>query len=797
MATSGSSYHSFARHRIVAEWSTQSQNISGNYSMVTGKLFLQSMDAYGAIYASAQGAVNIWLNGQKQSGTNSSQVSANQKKLLLAKDWKVGHNANGTKTFPMSGNYNVNVTFAGVYYGVRTVNDFNGTLNTIPRHSSLNAVPTFTPPNGCSVSITRNSNFTHGLTFWVQNTASPTLTNDAHWTWIADLSNVATSGTFNFNASQMKTIAARMNQYKPGGGQIQGKVKLWTNGVSGLSAQRTVQINVPTAGSPNPSNVTLKAGNVLNCWMSNRNSSSRFTYDYRLDCAGWSRTWTNTRADLAHPLTQDDVNQMQSRFIAATSNGAKITITSKLDGQQFRATTEKYFTVYVDTSLSSPTANTTFTFLDTNSKSIAITGSNQKMMQNVSTMQVTVPSSALAARGYGQLKKVEVSFGGVNSSRDYASGNMVFNLGEVKTGATGALVVKVTDSRGLTGSNSKSVTVLPYQFPVSDATVTRKNSFEAEVTIQGNIVYSVLSGTPYKISGVSYQIGYGTITPIAFTEIRPGVAALTPMKFDVNIADTALIKIYITDNIGTFSRQYTLSKGKPILFINSFSESVSIGNLTGASYSGTLPGVLEIEAERYHTTGKTGIQMNNSDISGINGLWFSTDVMNNNGEGLHFLRSGAEANVTKSDGFYDHMYMRDGSLYINSDSQIAFTVSPNGDRLAFPRGPVLWQGGWWMTGSQTVTPTKNLTDCRNGWCLIFNKYIGGVSTPTADIGMYFISKDILHVAGSGLGMRAVYGGYGDKVEQKYLIVSNTQITGNNGNDTVRGSQSIMTRVCEW
>ncbi len=36
--------------------------------------------------------------------------------------------------------------------------------------------------------------------------------------------------------------------------------------------------------------------------------------------------------------------------------------------------------------------------------------------------------------------------------------------------------------------------------------------------------------------------------------------------------------------------------------------------------------------------------MNNSDISGLNGLFFSNDVMDNDGEGLHFIKSGKDVN---------------------------------------------------------------------------------------------------------------------------------------------------------
>ena len=121
MATSGEKYTAFARHRLNCRWSINRQDIAGNYTIVTGFLYLQSMDGYGAISASAVGQAQVTINGQKQTENATSQLSAHQNKLLLAKDYRVGHNNDGSKTTTVSGSYFVNVTFAGVYYGTISV----------------------------------------------------------------------------------------------------------------------------------------------------------------------------------------------------------------------------------------------------------------------------------------------------------------------------------------------------------------------------------------------------------------------------------------------------------------------------------------------------------------------------------------------------------------------------------------------------------------------------------------------------------------------------------------------------
>jgi len=166
MASSGSTYVSFARHRLVFEWNIAYQSIPSNSSAITGKLFLQSMDGYGAMYAPASNAGSMTINGERRTWTNSSDLSANQKKLLFAGDWTIPHNADGTKSFSFSATYNINVTFNGVFYGNITVSG-SGTLNTIPRTSSISVSPsTINFGDKTRIHINRASgSFTHTLTF--------------------------------------------------------------------------------------------------------------------------------------------------------------------------------------------------------------------------------------------------------------------------------------------------------------------------------------------------------------------------------------------------------------------------------------------------------------------------------------------------------------------------------------------------------------------------------------------------------------------------------------------------------
>ena len=200
MASSGSKAHAFARHRLIYEWNIAFQNIPSNNSTVTCKVFLQSVDQYGAMYAPAVNHGYVTLNGERKNFTATSDLSAYQKKLLFAANWVVGHNADGTKDFKVTCSYNVNVTFAGVFYGVTVWEGF-GTLNTIPRTSSVSISPaTINFGDKTKIHINRASgSFTHTLTFqWHGNNntfASKINYVDYDFTPSIDLSRYIPNGT--------------------------------------------------------------------------------------------------------------------------------------------------------------------------------------------------------------------------------------------------------------------------------------------------------------------------------------------------------------------------------------------------------------------------------------------------------------------------------------------------------------------------------------------------------------------------------------------------------------------------
>jgi hypothetical protein len=120
----------------------------------------------------------------------------------------------------------------------------------------------------------------------------------------------------------------------------------------------------------------------------------------------------------------------------------------------------------------------------------------------------------------------------------------------------------------------------------------------------------------------------------------------------------------------------------------------------------------ESPANRSMGSGLYGIDMNNSDIVGINGIFFN-DAIDGNGEGVCFLKSGASnGSMTVTD--YNKLYLTTtGDIAVNNIYQ----------------GMTLWTGSAYMHDTQSATlkiegtgAVVSIRDCPTGVVLRWERY---------------------------------------------------------------------------
>jgi len=193
MALAGSITQLFQTYwQLVLEWSA-TQSIANNTSTITANLYLQSFG--GTISSSANKTAHINIDGTTYTKNDVNiNLSRDQKKLLFTATRTISHNPDGTKTFTLSGDCQINATLDGVYVGTVYLPQISFTLNTI-RASSISSFPNFTIGSPFTVTISRHSDtFTHKLTLKAGSVV------------VKEVTGVGTSYQFNLTTAEQDKI---------------------------------------------------------------------------------------------------------------------------------------------------------------------------------------------------------------------------------------------------------------------------------------------------------------------------------------------------------------------------------------------------------------------------------------------------------------------------------------------------------------------------------------------------------------------------------------------------------------
>ncbi|EPI39322.1 hypothetical protein [Enterococcus faecalis] len=116
--------------------------------------------------------------------------------------------------------------------------------------------------------------------------------------------------------------------------------------------------------------------------------------------------------------------------------------------------------------------------------------------------------------------------------------------------------------------------------------------------------------------------------------------------------------------------------------------------------------------------------------------------------------------------------------------------------LKVPTADELWAGGVFMNGSQTVTPKKKLSECANGWLIVFSNSENDASTKTEFQYLFVHKRHLKKYSATGIVFpTANYNG--TKIGVKYLYITDTNIKGNDLNGNAANKFKIMTEIYEW
>jgi hypothetical protein len=278
-------------------------------------------------------------------------------------------------------------------------------------------------------------------------------------------------------------------------------------------------------------------------------------------------------------------------------------------------------TVYSAAEFAPVFPSTSVTYADTNTAITAVTGNDQWIVQNKSTLTVTI-TEATAQQG-ATISQYVVNVNGTIYTYTAAG---VKNLGTYPGNSTFNLNVTAVDSKGIQTTVTKSVTVQAYTAPyITDANmhINRQNGFGSTTTIQQTFTYFSVGGTNSIQTRQSRykRADQADTTYTAWTAITSGT--VYTYILDNSYAwtyQTRAFDLITTDgNIQT----WTVPKGQPLMKFDPSLVAVGIGGQPTLGYTAYVEFMLDLSSNGI--TGNTAKYFSNTFFPIGTPIWGSAD----------------------------------------------------------------------------------------------------------------------------------------------------------------------------
>lgn len=214
------------------------------------------------------------------------------------------------------------------------------------------------------------------------------------------------------------------------------------------------------------------------------------------------------------------------------------------------------------------------TYQDTNSTITSITGNNQWIVRNKSTLRITLNSlnalkGATLSSAVVNLNGNDYPFSGISGS---SKSSVSLNIGTLNISSNINATITLKDSRGFSSVYTKEIIILDYQDPYSTITLARLNNFYTQCNLEVDCTYSSLNNKnsitiQWQAKKVS-DSSYGSLTTIQNN---------TSTTINLDNSYQWNVRIVTTDRLGT-SIPYVLfvDKGIPLFFVDKDKNSIGI-----------------------------------------------------------------------------------------------------------------------------------------------------------------------------------------------------------------------------
>ena len=569
-------------------WTSISNGSAANTSNVTAKLYIRKDPTTTTEPTYGHWTFRLTINGSTY-GTTTWYGSVGQSYVNIASYTlnNVAHNADGSKSITISGS--CTGPSGTSMSGYTASGSGTAVLDKIPRYATV--TQSNTEKTETTITIRWASNSTIDYVWYKIGSGS----------WTAVGSTNASSGTYTISGRAANTAYTIYTRVRRKDSQL-------TTDSSALSVTTYAYPYCTTA--PNfviGNSVTLSFYNPL---------KRQFTFSIvangtELTDSDWKTTGTS--------YTGLAATGTQSRLYATIPNAKSATYNVNVTYGSV-VSTETGGTYSVNTTTNAPGV-TGLTYADANATTTAITGNDQLIIQNKSTVRYTVTGAA--AKNSATVASVKVTVNGLTytltaSGSNYVGGNAVINSASNVTATA-----TVTDSRGLTATTTVTVQMLDWMKPTAIINMQRLNNFYSTTNITVDADYSSLDGK--NMITITYRAGVqGSGAYTVSGTLRDNVQG----SFEADNKQNWSVQVTVQDLFDSTTYTLSLGRGIPIVFYDVDKSSVGIN--TFPSHDNSIEGL--------------DIYMNKVGIMGIKATLGSTEDLNDiTAQGIYYQPRDAYA----------------------------------------------------------------------------------------------------------------------------------------------------------
>lgn len=344
--------------------------------------------------------------------------------------------------------------------------------------------------------------------------------------------------------------------------------------------------------------------------------------------------------------TSKKITPTASTIYALTPNSNSITLRYILTTTQGSYTTTNYKDCNFSVTNSNPTFSN-FTYQDTDSTVVALTGNNQTIVKGYSNVKGIVSTANKAtANNSAKMSKYRLSIGESTAEVAYSSSAEVSVT--IANVSSNSFTMYAIDSRG--NSTGKAITASKYinysDIKITSISAVRTNSVTSETTLKfsgtvwngsfGSVTNSIVTCYyRYRLSTSStWTTGATTITPtksgstFSFSGIIAGDLGATGF----NINNSYVIQVIIADKLSRNSSSpatFTLGPGTPAMAI--YKNNVAIGQRYDTSDGSKLQVNGTVKAPTFDGNATSATNLNGGILRSLRSFLFTLNAINASG----------------------------------------------------------------------------------------------------------------------------------------------------------------------